>query len=105
MEFRLSDYTKTLLAKSNYKSIQKKQIEYYGSKKYYDTHPDLIPSDISIYEGRIISQKKWDKAIKRYERNIDFKIFINNVKEHLINIPNKIKKIFNKKSIQVEEKV
>ena len=96
MDFKLSEYTKTLLAKTNRKPMSKKQIEYYGSKKFYDSHPDLIPSNILIYEGKITTQKEWDKAIKGFERRVDFEILIENVKTYIKNIPNKIKKFFNK---------
>ena len=38
------------------------------------SHPDLIPSDVYIYEGRVIRQKEWDKSIRKFERGLDFEI-------------------------------
>ena len=95
MEFRLSDYTKTLLENSkNIKPMSKKRLEYYNSKKFYDSHPDLMPSDVYIYEGRVIRQKEWDKSIKKFERRVDFEIRMEKMKEFVKNIPEKVKKFF-----------
>lgn len=97
IEFRLSDYTKSLLAKNkNIKSISKRRAEYYNSREFYDSHPDLMPSDPYIYEGRIITQKEWDKSIKKFERRIDFEIRKDKIKEYIMGIPKKIKNFFKK---------
>lgn len=35
-----------------------------NSREFYDKHPDLMPSDLYLYLGRIVSRKEIDKGIE-----------------------------------------
>ena len=76
------------------KPMSKKRLEYYSSKEFYDSHPDLMPSDVYIYEGRLIRQKEWDKSIRKFERRVDFEIRMEKMKEFVKGITEKVKNFF-----------
>ena len=97
MNFRLSEQTKTMLAKTNVKPMSKKQLGYYSSKKFYSSHPDFIPRDVYTYEGRVNTQDKWDKEIERFNRKLDREKFVENVKEYAADVFSGVVELFRTK--------
>lgn len=94
MQFRLSDATMAMLKKSEYSSPKK--VKYCNDRRFYMKHPELMPSDVYLYEGALISQKQWDKAIRKFEKQIDFEIFRKSLREKIKDFASKIVKFFKK---------
>ena len=94
MKFRLSDVTKAMQSKSEYSA--KKSAKYWNDKRFYMQHPELMPSNVYLYEGALISQKQWDKAIRTFERQVDFEIFRKNLKEKIKDFGSKVMRFFRK---------
>lgn len=92
MIFKLSGEMPALFEKAKrLKPMSGKRIKYYDSQKFYKLHPDLAPGDIYLSENRIISQKEWDKSIKKFERQISFEIFTEKLKNNIKNYLNLFK--------------
>ncbi len=66
IKFRLSDGTKMLLKKdTKIPSLSKKQVKYYNSREFYDKHPDLVPRNIYLALGRVITREEIDKELAK----------------------------------------
>ena len=50
-----------------------------NSPKFYSEHPDLAPRNVYLQEGRVITKKDVDKAIRRIERYSEIEAFIDRV--------------------------
>ncbi len=59
----------------------------FNTPEFYKEHPDLAPRNIYLREGRIITEKDIEKAIRKINRNAKIEEFFNLVS-------NKIKQLF-----------
>ena len=50
-----------------------------NSPKFYSEHPDLAPRNVYLQEGRVITKKDVDKAIRRIKRYSEIEAFIDRV--------------------------
>lgn len=47
----------------------KKTNNYYDSKEFYKTHPDLMPRNVYLQEGRVIDMKNVRKTLADFDKN------------------------------------
>lgn len=59
----------------------------FNTPEFYKEHPDLAPRNIYLREGRIITEKDIEKAIRKINRNAKIEEFFNLVS-------NKVKQLF-----------
>ena len=64
IKFRLSDETKKMLNTQN-KRRSKCRIDV-NSPKFYEKHPDLMPRNVYLATGRILSKEKIDKYVDKH---------------------------------------
>ena len=66
IKFRLSEEAKIMLSKSRPISIiNKKPKGYYNSPEFYAKHPDLMPRDIYLASGRIVTKEEIEKNFNK----------------------------------------
>lgn len=54
-----------------------------NTKKFYRRHKDILPADMMFYEGRLISEKEWNRTLKMDALQFKIELFIDNCKDKL----------------------
>ena len=66
IKFRLSEEVKMMLSKPRPMSIiNKKPKGYYNSPEFYAKHPDLMPRDIYLASGRVVTKEEIEKNFNK----------------------------------------
>lgn len=82
----------TLLNSKTFKTVKRDV----NSPKFYREHPDLAPRNVYLREGRVITKKDIDRAIRQIERFGSRKNFFDSVSLKL----QQFKQLFRKKKIR-----
>ena len=83
---------KTLLNSKTFKTVKRDV----NSPKFYREHPDLAPRNVYLREGRVITKKEVDRAMRQIKRFAAIEDFFDRVSLKL----QQFKQLFRKKKIR-----